>query len=143
MGVQTRCNPFQSEWSSEVMIKFESRLMVLPGAATLVAGLFVAIGIAHASAASSNSFANPAPLAAPATPTEATGSLSTKSTYGTLLDNPVSKAILEKLIPEVVNNPQSQLGRELPLAAIAQFEPTLTAEKLKQIDEALAASAKK
>ena len=89
------------------------------------------------------SSANQAPSAALATPTGPTGSLSTKSTYGELLDNPVSRSVLEKLIPEVVNNPQSQMARGLALAALAQYEPSLTAEKLKQIDEALAAAVTK
>jgi hypothetical protein len=128
----------------EVMTERKSRLMVLPGVATLIAGLFSAMGIAHARTVTlaMDPLDTNSPITM-ATTAEATGSLSTKSTYGELLDNPVSKAILVKLIPEVVNNPQSQLGRELALAALAQFEPTLTAEKLKEIDEALAAATKK
>lgn len=65
--------------------------------------------------------------------------LSTNSTYGQLLDDPRSHAVLLKLIPEVLNNPQSQMGRELPLKALSQFEPTLTPDKLKEIDAGLAA----
>jgi hypothetical protein len=64
----------------------------------------------------------------------AAAKLSTSSTYGELLDNPKTKAVLVELIPEVVNNPQSQMGRSLPLKGLSQFEPTLTAEKLAQID---------
>ena len=73
------------------------------------------------------------PKGAPGTP------LSTNSTYGQLLDDPRSHAVLLKSIPEVVNNPQSQMGRNLPLKALSQFEPTLTADKLKEIDAGLAA----
>jgi hypothetical protein len=65
--------------------------------------------------------------------------LSTNSTYGQLLDDPQSHAVLLKSIPEVVNNPQSKMGRDLPLKALSQFEPTLTADKLKEIDAGLAA----
>jgi hypothetical protein len=64
--------------------------------------------------------------------------LSTESTYGQLLENPQSHAVLVKLIPEIVNNPQSQMGKGLPLKALSQFEPTLTSEKLKEIDASLA-----
>jgi len=60
------------------------------------------------------------------------------STYGALLDNPTTKAVLVKLAPEVVNNPQSQMGRELAFKDLAQFEPSLTPDKLKEIDAALA-----
>jgi hypothetical protein len=68
--------------------------------------------------------------------------LSINSTYGDLLDNPVTKAVLVKLAPEVVNNPQSQMGRSLAFKDLAQYEPTLTPEKLKTIDAALAAAQK-
>lgn len=68
--------------------------------------------------------------------------LSINSTYGDLLDNPVTKAVLVKLAPEVVNNPQSQMGRTLAFKDLAQFEPTLTPDKLKAIDAALAAAQK-
>jgi hypothetical protein len=69
--------------------------------------------------------------------------LTISSTYGALLDNPVTKAILLKLAPEVVNNPQSQAGRELAFKDLAQYEPTLTPDKLQQIDAALAKAQEK
>jgi hypothetical protein len=68
--------------------------------------------------------------------------LSINSTYGDLLDNPVTKAVLVKLAPEVVNNPQSQMGRSLAFKDLAQYEPTLTPDKLKAIDAALATAQK-
>jgi len=43
-----------------------------------------------------------------------------------------------RLAPEVVNNPQSQMGRGMPFRDLSQFEPTLTPDKLKQIDAGLA-----
>jgi hypothetical protein len=72
----------------------------------------------------------------------ASAKLSISSTYGDLLDNAVTKAVLAKLAPEVVNNPQSQMGRGLAFKDLAQFEPTLTPDKLKEIDAALAAAQK-
>ena len=68
----------------------------------------------------------------------ASSKLSIASSYGELLDNPRTKNVLVRLVPEVVNNPQSQMGRGLPFKDLSQFEPTLTADKLKQIDLGLA-----
>jgi len=64
--------------------------------------------------------------------------LSIASSYGDLLDNPKTKSVLVRLAPEVVNNPQSQMGRGMPFRDLSQFEPTLTPDKLKQIDAGLA-----
>jgi hypothetical protein len=72
----------------------------------------------------------------------ASAKLSINSTYGELLDNPLTKAVLVKLASEVVNNPQSQMGRGLAFKDLAQFEPTLTPDKLKEIDAALAVAQK-
>ena len=69
--------------------------------------------------------------------------LTISSTYGALLDNPVTKAVLLKFAPEVVNNPQSQAGRDLAFKDLAQYEPTLTADKLQQIEAALAKAQEK
>ncbi|MDB5672912.1 MAG: hypothetical protein JWO25_3871 [Alphaproteobacteria bacterium] len=66
--------------------------------------------------------------------------LTVDSTVGALLDNPKTLAVLKADIPEVVANPNLQMGREMPLRGIAQFEPTLTEEKLKKIDADLAAA---
>jgi hypothetical protein len=81
-------------------------------------------------------FAQPSALYAAAADSEQ--KLTISSTYGALLDNPITKAVLLKLAPEVVNNPQSQMGRGLAFKDLAQYEPTLTADKLRQIDAALA-----
>jgi hypothetical protein len=66
------------------------------------------------------------------------GHFSSASSYGQLLDDPRSRAVLVKYIPEVVANPQSQLARALPLKALAQFEPSMSEVKLEQIDQGLA-----
>jgi len=66
------------------------------------------------------------------------GKLTVASSYGALLDDPKTKAVLIRLAPEVVSNPQSQMGRGLPFKELSQFEPTLTPDKLSQIDVALA-----
>jgi hypothetical protein len=80
--------------------------------------------------------AQPAAIRVAAAGSEA--KLTISSSYGALLDNPITKAVLVKLAAEVVNNPQSQMGRDLAFKDLAQFEPTLTPEKLKEIDAALA-----
>jgi hypothetical protein len=69
--------------------------------------------------------------------------LTISSTYGALLDNPTTKAVLLKLAPEVVNNPQSQMGRDLAFKELSQYEPTLTPDKLQQIEAALAKAQEK
>jgi hypothetical protein len=69
--------------------------------------------------------------------------LTINSTYGALLDNPITKAVLLKLAAEVVNNPQSQMGRALAFKDLAQYEPTLTPAKLQEIDAALAKAQEK
>jgi hypothetical protein len=85
--------------------------------------------------------ARPSVLHVAAASTKAT--LTISSTYGALLDNPVTKAVLLKFAPEVVNNPQSQMGRDLAFKDLAQFEPTLTPDKLQEIDAALAKAQEK
>ena len=65
--------------------------------------------------------------------------LSSSSTVGELLDNPASRAVLERLVPVIANSPQIAQARTFPLRAIAQYAPTiLTEEKLSQIDRELA-----
>jgi|HubBroStandDraft_3_1064219.scaffolds.fasta_scaffold644697_1 hypothetical protein len=86
-------------------------------------------------------FAQSTALHAAATASEQ--KLTISSTYGALLNNPITKAVLLNLAPEVVNNPQSQLGRDLAFKDLAQYEPTLTADKLQQIEAALAKAQEK
>jgi hypothetical protein len=62
------------------------------------------------------------------------------STLGALLANAGAKAVLERhLGAEFVNNPQLSAASSLPLSALAQYVPTLTPEKLAQINTDLAA----
>jgi hypothetical protein len=75
--------------------------------------------------------------APPAAAAPAGGGLTTASTYGALLANPKTKAVLVALASEVVNNPQSQMGLDLVFRDLAQYEPSLTPEKLAQIDARL------
>jgi beta-glucosidase len=66
------------------------------------------------------------------------GKLSTASKIKDLLDNPASRAILERHLPEMLHAPELGLALEMSLEAIAPFVPQiLTAEKLAQINEEL------
>lgn len=73
------------------------------------------------------------PAAAPAT------GYSIQSTVGDLLDNPATKAVLNKYVPEMVSSPQIDQGRPFPLEGIASYVPTLTPEMLAKIDTELKA----
>ena len=100
--------------------------MIRPAALGLVAALALgAAAVAQTPPA--------APAAAPAT------GYSVKSTVGDLLDNPATKAVLEKYVPEVVSNPQIEQGRPFPLEGIAPYAPSLTPEMLAKIDTDLKA----
>lgn len=58
---------------------------------------------------------------------------------GTLMDNPETKAILEKHIPEVVANAQFEMARPMTLKAIQAYAAeALTDAKLAAIDADLA-----
>ncbi|WP_395396012.1 hypothetical protein WBP07_22015 (plasmid) [Novosphingobium sp. BL-8A] len=60
---------------------------------------------------------------------------------GTMLDDPAAKAILLKYIPEIVNNPQIEMGRGMTLAQLQQFAgDQLTDEKLAKIQADLDAA---
>ncbi|GEM_PF-2125499 len=97
-------------------------------ATAFLLGLTLALGGANASLAQA-----PAPAAAPA------AKLSVDSLVGDLIKDPDAKVVLTANIPEVVANPQLTMGYGMKLRDIAQFEPTLTAEKLAKIDKDLAA----
>jgi hypothetical protein len=64
--------------------------------------------------------------------------LSADSQMGTLLDNPDSKAVLVKHIPDFVSNPQIVAARGMSLRSLQTFAPTLTDELLADIDKDLA-----
>ena len=98
--------------------------MIRPVALGLVAALaFTAVAQAQTA---------PAPAAA------AAPYYSSKTTIGELLDNPATKAVLMKYIPQVVTNPQIDQGRPYPLAGITEYVPELTPEMLAKIDKDLA-----
>ncbi|TCJ36994.1 alpha/beta hydrolase [Parafrankia sp. BMG5.11] len=86
-------------------------------------------------------------LAAPASvaaqdhaPPAAGQSLSVDSTMGELLDNPASRAVLEREVPVIAKSPQISAARDISLRMVAQYAPAiLTAEKMALIDAALAA----
>lgn len=61
------------------------------------------------------------------------------STIGTLLDNPETKAVLEKHVPTMVGNAQIEMARGLTLKAIQAYAgDALSDEKLAAIDADLA-----
>ena len=63
---------------------------------------------------------------------------STTTPIGDLLDNPATKAVLLKWIPDVVNDPRIDQGRTYTLADIVQYVPALTPAMLANIDADLA-----
>lgn len=59
---------------------------------------------------------------------------------GTLIDNPATKAVLVKHIPEMADNPQIEMARPMTLKQIQGFAPdTFTDELLAKIDADLKA----
>lgn len=92
--------------------------------------LLVAMALASAAVPFPMLAAAPAPA-----PVESAARYSVAETpVGKLIDDPVTAAILQKLIPTVWTNEMFQsMGRELTLAAIQQYEAVLTDEKLAEI----------
>lgn len=78
--------------------------------------------------------------------TAATPSFAAEPTYssaetdiGTLMDNPETKAVLEKHIPDMVSNAQFEMARPMTLKAIQSYAgDALSDEKLAAIDAELA-----
>jgi len=62
----------------------------------------------------------------------------TKNTIGELIKNEKTKAVLVKLLPDLVANPQLEQGYEMKFPDIVQYVPELTPEKLKEVDTELA-----
>jgi hypothetical protein len=72
---------------------------------------------------------------APAAPAYSTS----ESSIGTLLDNPATKAVLEKHVPALVGNAQIEMARGMTLKAIQAFAgDTLSDAKLAEIEADLA-----
>ncbi|BBF69671.1 hypothetical protein [Sphingomonas bisphenolicum] len=64
---------------------------------------------------------------------------STDTDLGTLLDDPVAKAIVEKHIPGLTTNDQVDMARGMTLKAIQQYSPDeVTDARLAAIDAELA-----
>jgi len=83
--------------------------------------------------------AAPAPAGAPPAATPAAKKLTVDSNFGQLVDNPVTNAVLKKLAPALLTNKTFLgVGRDISLRAMAQYDESLTADKLKEIDAALA-----
>jgi hypothetical protein len=82
---------------------------------------------------------------APAAQQAASGYSTSATDIGTLLDDPTAKAVLVKLIPDMVNNDQIDMARTMTLRDIQQYAPdALTDETLATLDAELAKiSAKK
>jgi hypothetical protein len=74
----------------------------------------VALAVASATIATVPAFAADAPAAVLSVET---------STIGDLLDNPGSKAVLEKHMPAMVSNPQIEMARGMTLKQIQGFAP--------------------
>jgi hypothetical protein len=94
----------------------------------------VALAVALMPLAASPAFAaDPAPADAPAR-------MSTADTdLGTLLDNPASKAVLEKYIAAMISNPQIDMARGMTLKQLQSYAgDALTDDTLAKIDVDLA-----
>lgn len=96
-------------------------------------GLVLALTFAPAAALAQTS--------APAPAAEQHAGLSTNSTVGELFADPAAHAVLERHVPELVGNPQLQQASGMQFSALAAYVPTLTPEKLAEIDRDLAAAA--
>ena len=99
----------------------------------LIAAIALAAALSRAAAAPA--LAQAAKPAAPAAAAPAAAKkFSVESTVGDLLNNPAAKAVLVKYIPEVVADPNLQMGLELPLTGIVQYVPQLTPDMMAKID---------
>jgi hypothetical protein len=58
---------------------------------------------------------------------------------GTLVDNPATRAILDKVLPGMTTNPQLEMARSMTLKQVQSFAPEqITDERLALIDAELA-----
>lgn len=97
----------------------------------------LAIAAAVATAAA---FAAPVYAADPAPATAAAPAYSTEATdIGTLLDNPATKAVIDKHMPGFSANPQIDMARSMTLKQVQQFAgDQMTDDVLSKIDADLA-----
>lgn len=91
-------------------------------------------------AALAAAFAAPAYAADPAPATAPAPAYSTATTdIGTLLDNPATKAVIDKHMPGFSGNPQIDMARSMTLKQIQQFAgDQITDEVLAKVDADLA-----
>ncbi|HEX7873290.1 MAG TPA: hypothetical protein VF475_10295 [Sphingobium sp.] len=77
---------------------------------------------------------------APAAPAAAASAYSVESTdIGTLLDNPATKAVLDKYLPGFSSNPQIDMARSMTLKTVQQYSPdTMTDATLEKVQADLA-----
>ena len=88
----------------------------------------VAVPVAFAAPALADGVPAAAPALAPTYTTVATD-------LGTLLDNPATKAVLNKYIPTMISNPQIEMARSMTLKQLQSYvSDQLTDEKLARID---------
>ena len=82
----------------------------------------------------------PTPANAPTNTNAVTFSYSVDTTkIGDLLDKPALRAIFEKYLPDVVDSPNIDMGRDRTLPDIVQYAPQVTPDKLSAIDKELKA----
>jgi hypothetical protein len=99
-----------------------------------VAALLLSAMIAAVPAAAQDKAA-PAAAAEPAKAVPSTMS----TTIGELLDNPATKAIVEKHLPGFSSHPQIDMARSLSLKAVQAYAPQITDDILAKIEAELAA----
>jgi hypothetical protein len=64
--------------------------------------------------------------------------LSSETPMGELIDNKEAKAVLDKHLPGMSENPQMEQARPMSLKALQQFAPNITDDVLKAVDADLA-----
>ena len=97
--------------------------------------LAFAAALALAAATSPAYAVDPAPASAPAAKYSTAA-----TTIGELLDNPATKAVLDKHLPELATNPQLDMARSMTLKQIQGFAgDMLSDEVLAKVDADLAA----
>jgi len=80
-------------------------------------------------------FAQTAPASAPAAATVGVKYSTADTDIGTLLDNPATKAIVEKNIPGFTTSDQVDMARSMTLKAVQQYAPdSVTDARLAAID---------
>ena len=65
------------------------------------------------------------------------------STIGELVDNPATRAILQKYVPNMLTDPRLDQGRSLPLDGVTEYVPELTPEVLAKINAELVKTPRK